>query len=72
MWEVGLPQAEIIKAMPGRWAVREKLRGADSLFIFHVGAETNAKVSLWQKENLCTGSGCPFSRDLGLSVPGNI
>lgn len=70
--EVGLPQGEIIKAMSGRWAVREKLRGADSLFVFHMEIETNAKDSLWQKENLRADSGRPFSRDLGLSVPGNI
>lgn len=54
------------------WAMRETCV-EHVLYSSSRGIEINAKHSLWQKENLCIGSGHRhFSKDLGLSVPGNI
>jgi hypothetical protein len=66
-----LPQDEIITAIPGRWAVGEKLQ---SRFLIHFFMRELKQMpgTPSGRKNLCIGSDCPFSRDPGLSVRGKV
>lgn len=66
-----LPWDELIRAAPGRWAMRETPCGAGLLFILRGGTETNASTPSGRKK-MCRDISHPSSREPGLSVPEKI